>query len=111
MHSGPNRRRFLRRLQPEVHASFLRRLLFPGAEPARMPLPQRLLFDCRRICSAGPSAASPTPSCAGNEGRTIGGRSYGGRRRMNTNPPLTRGLTAIDGAMVLIVVSPRVRGG
>ncbi len=36
--------------------------------------------------------------------RPTGGDSDGGRRRMNTNPPQKRGLTAIDGAMALIVI-------
>jgi hypothetical protein len=34
----------------------------------------------------------------------VGGGPYGRRIRVNTNPPQNRGLTAIEGAMALIII-------
>ncbi len=56
LHPGAHRRRFLRGLQPEVHASFVRGLLREGAKPAGMPLPPGLLFDRRWLGAAGSAA-------------------------------------------------------
>src|SRR5436190_1648036 len=87
-----------------MHASFLRRVLFRGTEPARMPMSPGLLFDRGWVCAAGAAAAPAAARGTGNQERTACGGTHGGRRRMNGNPPQNRGLTAIDGAMVLIVV-------
>src|SRR5580700_1031450 len=69
-----------------------------------MSLPPGLLLDRRWLGSARPSAARAAASGAGNEKWTTGGHRSGGRKRMNGNPPQNRGVTAIDGAMVLIVI-------
>src|SRR5688572_15402740 len=63
-----------------------------------------LLFHSRRLGSTRSSAAPAAASGAGDEERTTGGGWYRRRRRMNGIPPQNRGLTAIDGAMVLIIV-------
>src|SRR5438445_13097177 len=92
-----------------MYASFLRRVLFRGTEPAGMPMSPGLLFDRGWTCAAGAAAAPAAARGAGNQERAVGRGAHGGRRRMNgnppqNNPPQNRGLTAIDGAMVLIVV-------
>src|SRR5450631_4040124 len=69
-----------------------------------MPLPPGLFLDRRWL---GNARSAPTCAAAcrpGNQGWPTGSDSYGERARMNTNPPQNRGLTAIDGAMALIVI-------
>ena len=51
----------------------------------------------------GPPQRAAAARGAGDERRTSGRHPHGRRGSMNRNPPANRGLTAIDGAMVLIV--------
>src|SRR5260370_5132097 len=69
-----------------------------------MPLPPRLFLDCRWVGDARPAPAGDAACNAGKQGWQTGGDWYGGGKRMNSNPPQKRGLTAIDGAMALIVI-------
>src|SRR4051794_40100079 len=87
-----------------MHAPFVRGLLREGDEPPGVPLPPGILLGCGRSGVAGPAAAAVAAGRAGEEGRATGGNSDGGGIRMNGKPPQGRGLTAIDGAMVLIVI-------
>ena len=104
LHPGPRHGRVVGGLQPEMHASLLRRVLLPRTEPARLPLPPGVLFDRRRRVLQGPPRR-PLPRVAlERQRRTDLRRPHGRRRRMNPHPPQNRGLTAIDGAMALIVV-------
>ena len=57
LHSGAHRRRFLCRVQPEMHSSLLRGVLRERAEPAGMPLPPGILLDRRWLGAARAAAA------------------------------------------------------
>ena len=73
LHPGAHGRRFLRGLQPEMHASFVRRLLRAGAEPAGVPMPSGLLLDCRRR-GAARAAAAPAAArrcCETKDGQLV----------------------------------------
>ena len=68
MHSGAHRRGRLRCLQPEMHASFLRRLLFARERPARMPCHEGY-FSIRRWIRAAGSAARARCRASCSNGR------------------------------------------
>src|SRR5437879_8353210 len=69
-----------------------------------MPLPPRLFLDHRWLRNTRSAAAGAAACHARKQGWPTGGDWYGGGKRMNSNPPQKRGLTAIDGAMALIVI-------
>ena len=89
LHPGAHRSRFLRSVQPEVHAPFLRGLLRKGAEPAGMPVPPGILLDRRWSGSARPAAA-PLPRVALRNGRAAllasAWKEKGRERRSTANP-------------------------
>src|SRR3974390_561916 len=69
-----------------------------------MPVSPGILLHHRWLSFPGTSPTSSAAGGAGEESRIPRGDSHGRRNRMNTNPPQNRGLTAIDGAMVLIII-------
>ncbi len=74
LHFDSSGSRDIRRLQPEVHASFVRRILRTGEESAGMPVPRGLFLHQRRQRPA----RSPTPTAAAR--RAGAARRATGRR-------------------------------
>src|SRR5262245_49214322 len=108
LHPRADRGRPLHRLQPEVHPSVVRRVPLPREGPARVSLPQGVLRPRGRPRPSRPSAPAAPAYRPGAEG----GRAHRRRRRnlgagMNGKTPGpggSRGITAIDGAIALLVI-------
>src|SRR5689334_12289002 len=88
-----------------MYPPFLRRVLREGAKPPGVPLPPGFLLDYGWFGGAGTATAATASGGAAKGWKPIDRSPHGRRSGMNNSkPPQSRGLTAIDGAMVLIIV-------
>src|SRR5262249_31388274 len=96
----PPRPRRVGGVQPEVHASLVRGLLLEGVRPHRVPVPRGLLLGEGR---ARPLRSAAAAAAAHPHREARGPADRGGYLSRGGFVTTRRGLTAIDGALGLIV--------